>query len=535
MAMEGLLSFALALAASAPAAPPAAAPQSAQADSAITVTLTVQNAMQQARDQLLHDSPRDAVRTLEEQLARINGNPVYLALLRDAYRAFIKQLRLHNHSGEAAVYQQRLQILDTPTADIASIAGSPPPNPAQPAPRIAGSLNEPIFRANHDEDDDPFKPVRQPASRQAAHDLVVRADEKFQTNHYLEAEKLYEQAHQADAHATDKANERWAYCKLNNVVERLNQHSAAYPEMTAAVQAAIDLGPSQAEKDYSQKLLAEIERRRQLASADPEPFDVHSISIRDVGRTPEGWSVAETMNFRIYHNLSPEWVERTAQVAERTRATMQRKWLGQTLPPWSPKCEIFLHANAQDYSRATGVPPSSPGHSSFQLDAGRVLSRRIDLHCDDNNIFMAVLPHEATHVVLAGNFGDKPVPRWADEGIAVLTEPRDKIERHLRTLPDHRQAHQLFPVKQLVNMSDYPDPHYVAAFYAESVSLVEFLSKERGPEVFTQFVRDGLRENFDAALARHYGFVDFADLEARWQTYAFGGQALSANQTANSR
>jgi hypothetical protein len=64
---------------------------------------------------------------------------------------------------------------------------------------------------------------------------------------------------------------------------------------------------------------------------------------------------------------------------------------------------------------------------------------------------------------------------------------------------------------------------------------VEFLSKERGPEVFTQFVRDGLRENFDAALARHYGFMNFEDLEARWQAYAFGGVADSANQTANNR
>jgi hypothetical protein len=534
MAMEGLLSFALALAASAPAAPDAPAPL-AQPDSAITVTLTVQNAMQQARDQLLHDNPRAAVGVLEEHLARINGNPVYLALLRDAYRAYIKQLRLTNQAAQAAVYAQRLKILDTPTADIAGLAATPLADPGKPAQRRAGALNEPTFRAKHDEDDDPFKTLRQPAGRRAGRDLIVRADERFQASHYLEAEKLYEQAHQADPNATDKAGDRWAYCKLHNVVERLNQHSSAYPEMTALVQAAIDLRPSQAERDYSQKLLAEIERRRQLASADPDAFDVHSISIRDVGRTAEGWSVAETMNFRIYHNLSPEWVERTAQVAERTRATMQRKWLGQTLPPWSPKCEIFLHASAQDYSRATGVPASSPGHSSFQLDAGRVLARRIDLHCDDNNIFMAVLPHEATHVVLAGNFGDKPVPRWADEGIAVLTEPRDKIERHLRTLPDHRQARELFPVRQLVNMSDYPDPHYVAAFYAQSVSLVEFLSKERGPEVFTQFVRDGLRENFDAALARHYGFMNFDDLEAHWQAHAFGGQAVSTNQTASNR
>src|ERR1043166_2037366 len=97
MAMEGLLSFALALAASAPAAPETPAP-AAQADTAITVTLTVQNAMQQARDQLLHDNPRAAVGVLEEHLARINGNPVYLALLRDAYRAHIKQLRLNNQA-----------------------------------------------------------------------------------------------------------------------------------------------------------------------------------------------------------------------------------------------------------------------------------------------------------------------------------------------------------------------------------------------------------------------------------------------------
>jgi len=207
MAMEGLLSFALALAASAPAAPDTSAAP-AQADSAITVTLTVQNAMQLARDQLLHDNPRAAVGVLEEQLARINGNPVYLALLRDAYRAYIKQLRLTNQGAQAAIYAQRLKILDTPTVDIAGLTATPAANPGKPAPRIAAALNEPTFRAKHDEEDDPFKTLRQPAHRQAARDLIVRADEKFQQSHYLEAEKLYEQAHQADARATDKAGER---------------------------------------------------------------------------------------------------------------------------------------------------------------------------------------------------------------------------------------------------------------------------------------------------------------------------------------
>ena len=69
----------------------------------------------------------------------------------------------------------------------------------------------------------------------------------------------------------------------------------------------------------------------------------------------------------------------------------------------------------------------------------------MDLHCDDVNMLVAVLPHETTHTVVAGNFGDQPVPRWADEGMAVLTEPREKIERHLRNLPKYRDDRHCFP------------------------------------------------------------------------------------------
>src|SRR5207244_3282532 len=108
------------------------------------------------------------------------------------------------------------------------------------------------------------------------------------------------------------------------------------------------------------------------------------------------------------------------------------------------------------------------------MENGRLVTRRIDLHCDDPNMIVAVLPHETTHVVLAGQFGDVQVPRWADEGMAVLTEPRDKVERHLHNLDRCRQDGQLFSLRQLMQMHDYPDPRYIGAFYAESVSLVDF-------------------------------------------------------------
>src|SRR5262249_58589309 len=109
------------------------------------------------------------------------------------------------------------------------------------------------------------------------------------------------------------------------------------------------------------------------------------------------------------------------------------------------------YPTCQDYSRATGAPTSSPGHSTCVLDGGRVMGRQLDLHCEDSaEMLTAVLPHETTHVVLAGNFGDQTVPRWVDEGIAVLTEPREKVLRRLIKLPAFYRDRQPLEIRQLV-------------------------------------------------------------------------------------
>src|SRR5437879_11549537 len=84
------------------------------ADNAASVTtaLSVQTALQQGREQLLHGNPRGAVYVLESQLAYINGNRDYLTTLRDAYRAYVKELRLANQDEAAQRYFQRLLVLD---------------------------------------------------------------------------------------------------------------------------------------------------------------------------------------------------------------------------------------------------------------------------------------------------------------------------------------------------------------------------------------------------------------------------------------
>ena len=104
----------------------------------------------------------------------------------------------------------------------------------------------------------------------------------------------------------------------------------------------------------------------------------------------------------------------------------------------------------------------------------------MDMRLDAAGMVDAVLPHETTHVVLAGMFGIVEVPRWCDEGIAVLSEPADKIEAHRRNLHKFHADNQLFGLKELMELKDYPQARRIGAFYAQSVMLTEFLTQQKG-------------------------------------------------------
>jgi hypothetical protein len=532
MAKEGLLALvcATAVVLAAPASLLFSAPPD-EPDNGVAAALAVQTAIQQAREHLLRNRPQAAVEVLHRELARINGNSTYLALLRDAYQASIKELRLANREKEAQKYVQWLSILDP--QQVPERKSSPPSPPVKAAAEqkvVEKSANRgaspgppsaktPVIRATMDED-----PFNDPSSdlQKKARQLLLRADQDFNSRNYGVAGALYAQAFQADNGMADAGRERWAYCKLFRVVQVLNQAAPSESsdgELEKEVNEALVLAPR---LEYGRNLLAEIRRRRHRN-------DNATPGYREVGRTAEGWFVGETANFRVYHAQTADLAAKAAEVAEQTRTSMYRKWFGAIAPDWNPKCELYLHPTGQDYCRVTGAPADSPGHSDSDLDGGRVISRRIHLHCDISNMLEAVLPHETTHVVLAGNFGDRFVPRWADEGIAVHTEPRERVDRYLTNLPRFYQGRQWIALRQLVQMEDnYPDPQLMDAFYAESVSLVEFLVKEKGPLVFTQFVREGRKIGYEAALQKYYGYRDFADFEQRWSQFAFGQPNSSA-------
>ncbi len=477
--------------------------------------LSVQKALQEGRDALKRGDYPAAVTVLESRIAFINGQKEYLDALRDAYLGYLRELKQTNRTADILIYTRRLECCDPGAVLELNATHTTPVAPAPTKSTVAASVKTTEI-------------TPQPSEHNKAKALLDQAEKEFTGRRYVEASRLYEQANQIDPAVASEAKERWAYCKVYAVVDALNHAAAgaqAPPEWERDLRQALDMAPdNQALNVFGKSLLGKIRGAAVRAAApDEAPGE---IEVRHTARQPnQNYAMAETVNFRLFHNQSRETAEKTLRVAEAARAAASKKWFGEPTPPWTPRCDIYLHATANDYSLATKQPPQLAGHSSIGHGPDRVVSRRIDIHFDDPNMLIGVLPHETTHVVLADGY-NRPLPHWADEGMAVLSEPRERVERHLHNLPQHRGNGELFPVAELLPMDQYPsDNHRIGAFYAESVSLVEFLSKEKGEPVFVQFMRDGMQSGYEPALQKCYGIRSYDELEHRWQRYAFGGLA----------
>jgi hypothetical protein len=222
--------------------------------------------------------------------------------------------------------------------------------------------------------------------------------------------------------------------------------------------------------------------------------------------------------------------------AERHRRALALKWLGQELPAWAKPCPI----------RFAEGPGSNGGATTFTFGKNAsgdpiLKSITMELRGDFKSARTSVLPHEVMHTVLASYFA-KPVPRWADEGIAVLAEPdaeqanQDRCAREL--LNDGRGIR----LKVLLPLTEYPRD--MVALYAQGSSLARYLAGADAPTVTTElkdlphvgklfgtgapaghrrllaFVYLGSQGNSAESWAKAantvYGFKSLDDLEEAW-------------------
>ncbi len=187
---------------------------------------------------------------------------------------------------------------------------------------------------------------------------------------------------------------------------------------------------------------------------------------------------------------------------------------------WTPKCDVVLHPNDASYLREVGRRVSTVASSLIDQKEGVISLRRVDVRSQKSNWQSAALPHELTHVILADCFGGRVVPRWIDEGAALLADPAEKRLRHKAEMDQAIADRLAFRVVELMTLEDYPADNRWGAFYGQSLSLVEYLTEQRSSDEFIRFVQLSFDKGYDASLREVYGLADVNALERHWKTRA---------------
>ncbi|WZO99455.1 hypothetical protein EP7_001062 [Isosphaeraceae bacterium EP7] len=547
----------------------------------------------QARLRLGRNEAVAAVELLEDALpsATQAERPGLVATLKEAYAAAILQADAAGRTEEAHDYRENLGILDRKApAPPASPAPSPetpqameePPALPEPAPPPASdpsikkaSLAEAIAPAPEAALPallpEPAKlpppaaerPQPKPSASLPPAPDVSKADAAFRSKDYAAAGKLYGELVRAKTLPTNR-QEQWAYCRWVEIVKRINAKPRTAEEWDkihadlAEIKApnsgrwfaeylrkrVAATNPPRRKPDTSRTIVrgaspddsagtpppmapraAELPRTNDVA---PETGTQSSAPAPQQSQQAPDWVIRETPSFVIHH-VNPELAEKVADLAERAKDALARRWTGApATAPWNPRCEIYLYPDGKVFAALTGQAEESPGFSTMGMNNGKIIGRRINLRADHPDLVGAVLPHELTHVVLADLFPKKQIPRWADEGIAVLSEPLNERDKRTAELTEPLSKGQVFRVNDLLEL-DYPSPKHWTLFYAQSVSLTQFLVEQSSPGKFIDFLRTSQVSGTEPALLEHYGIQGLSDLETRWLEYA---RARPPQQTA---
>lgn len=242
------------------------------------------------------------------------------------------------------------------------------------------------------------------------------------------------------------------------------------------------------------------------------------------------WTVADSPNFRCCCQLANRDCILLMEQCESWLQSLRQTWSDNEAGDavWNPKCELVLHPSQTAYNRALNRPgDTSVGSTQMTFDEGRCVFRRIDLRADAKDWQHGALPHELTHTVLAERFRGRPLPRWIDEGIAMLSESETKRRERLTDLRRTLDRGRSLPIRELVRVERPPLAELRDAFYGQSLGLTTWFVEQSGPAEFANFVEDLLADGLESALERHYELRGISELQSQWDGAIRGREEIN--------
>ncbi|MFO0852707.1 MAG: sigma-70 family RNA polymerase sigma factor [Gemmataceae bacterium] len=250
------------------------------------------------------------------------------------------------------------------------------------------------------------------------------------------------------------------------------------------------------------------------------------VKPTDPPSAKRGPAAHATANFQVYAQPR-EVAVAVAEAAEKHRKRLAEEWLGRELPAWPKPCPVTVEIAAD----------KSGGASTFKFDADKLQTLEMKLFGPLPQLVGSTVPHEVMHCVLATHFG-RALPRWADEGLAVLAESAEEQHAHDVRCRELLNQGRCIQLANLFKMTEYPRD--MAVLFAQGYSVCQFLLTRDSKlidqfadatksgigvrvdrdlarrQLLIMFVAAGANEGWDETAKRAYGFESVDKLEAAW-------------------
>jgi len=239
------------------------------------------------------------------------------------------------------------------------------------------------------------------------------------------------------------------------------------------------------------------------------------------------WKEVKGKHFIIQYPVSvgTSWARRVLSASERYYdkiasqigyARYQNFWT------WNERVKVLIYPDKATFSQETGQPAWSRGGAG--RDAGLTHSRHIVTYKQEEGFLDGVLPHEISHLIIRDFIGStRAVPLWLDEGLAQLYDGSKRaIARQIMREAVRQGRYLSFTTLLTQDIRTEHDETKVRIFYAQSISVIDFLIQSYGNNKFGQFCRylKNGKTLEEALRATYTSFINsIADLEKRWVEY----------------
>ncbi len=248
----------------------------------------------------------------------------------------------------------------------------------------------------------------------------------------------------------------------------------------------------------------------------PPPADAPRLGPDRVKLPPiaAGFSTYDGGWIRItYHPSSRERIEPLIAAADEAKRALE-EWRGALV-----LSNVRVDGARTPGEMATLAPRGAPypeyASGVAYPELGLVLLTLTPRYPNESFDLTQIFRHELAHVALEDAVASRPVPRWFNEGFAVMASGETSFER-MSTLLTATVSDRLLPLSQ-VERTFPSDESKVSVAYAQAADVVRFLVRREDRHRFRALVRE-LRagQTLDIAAREAYG-VDLVTLEHEWR------------------